>query len=155
MEPKRLSIVAFLVLASCGSDEDKAVRAQKTAESAGGVAKSLAGTWTRNVKLAEADRAGTPAGLYTMRLHGTTLELWQGEDADPTQDCLTQEWCDVFEIQAHGQTLTIAETAICATTGDYSFEVSGDTLTTTKVADECGAGRGVIFDGATWTHRTE
>ena len=63
-----------------------------------------------------------------MRLHDTTLELWHGEDADPTQDCLTQEWCDVFEIEAHGQTLTIAETAICATPGDYSFEVSGDTL---------------------------
>jgi hypothetical protein len=155
MKPTRLSVVAFVVLASCGGDADKAVRAQKTAESVGVVPKSLAGTWTRTVKLAEADRAGVPAGLYTMRLHDTTLELWHGEDADPTRDCLTQEWCDVFEIEAHGQTLTISETAICAMTGDYSFEVSGDTLTTTKVADECQAGRAVIFDGKTWTHQTE
>lgn len=54
---------------------------------------------------------------------------------------------------AKGSTLTISETALCTTTGDYSFTVNGDELSTKVVKDECTSGRPTILGNKAWTRR--
>jgi hypothetical protein len=145
-------IVAVLLLAGCGADKNDAARPQRTAAATGVVPKDVAGTWTRRFARPQVASQGFPTGLYTMRLHDNTVEVWLGDDADPDKDCVTQELCEQHDVNAHGKILTIGETTLCTEPGDYSFEAIGNKLKTRKVKDDCDA-RPVIFDRRTWTRQ--
>ena len=143
--------VAVFLLAGCGSDQDIATPKQKQGKPSAAIPQALAGDWTRRFSRREAH--DEPAGRWTMRLSGNTMELYEGPSADADKACITQEWCDQFDVEAKGNLLTIGATPLCTGPGTYSFRIRGRKLTLREVRDACQAGRGLIFDGTTWRRR--
>jgi hypothetical protein len=118
-------------LAGCGGGEDgaSATKAASTRSPAATVPAELRGSWTRRFRPREVRQEGGPAGLYTLDIGDGIADVFEGPKADPTRDCLTQEWCFEVTLQGSGHVLTVGETPVCPGTGRYSFTVGADTLT--------------------------
>ena len=138
-------------LGGCGGDDDRAPATKREApRTAATLPAELKGSWTRRFGRREVELEGSPAGRYTLKIGDGIAQVYEGPEADPARDCLTQEWCFEVTLEGSGRILSVGETPICPGTGRYSFTVKGDTLTTRKIADECQSGRPVLFDGRTW-----
>jgi hypothetical protein len=139
----------------CGSDEASTKKATPAATKAAAAAvpDDLAGTWVRT--LTPPGPSYLDAGTYTLKVlaDGNVEAYFAG--SKPAKPCLTQELCEGFTVEARAGKLAIGETLDCVSPGDYTFKVTGDTLKTRQVKDDCGStnDRPQLFAGATWRRR--
>jgi hypothetical protein len=149
-----VAVAVVVALSACGGDDETPsatkpkAGAPKTPASA--IPAEVIGTWTRRFTKRDVGDSGFPTGRWVLKVQQGMIEVYEGPQADPTQDCITQEWCAVVELTGSGTTLTVGRTGTCAGAGRYAFAVKGDTLTTTRVDDDCRRGRHVLFNGRTW-----
>jgi hypothetical protein len=88
-----------------------------------------------------------------MKIHadGTTEVFEPG--ANLAKPCGTQKPCNSHSIEASGGHLTVSDTFSCAEPAEYSYKIEGDTMTTTRVKDDCGAERTHLYSGTHWRRR--
>ena len=149
-----VAVFAVLVLlGGCGGDDEAARVAEPvaTAAPASSAPEELVGTWTRRFTERDVGDSGFPTGGYTLKIReNAVIDIYEGPDSDPTQECIAQEHCFPVELDGSGRVLTLGETGTCAGVARYTFVVKGEMLTTKAVDEDCGRGRPVIFDGRTW-----
>jgi hypothetical protein len=65
----------------------------------------------------------------SVELHGVAVQAhrvqpgrhvpYEGDETDPDQECITQEWCFSLDVKARGNILMIGETTTCTDSGKY------------------------------------
>jgi hypothetical protein len=152
--------VAVAALVGCGGSNEAATENAKPAATEAAATKAqpaavpdaLVGTWTR--RIVNPTATWTPAGVFTMKLlRDGTVEMYEA-DGNPKKECITQPYCATWGLTARDGKLTVGATVFCKDPGEYSYEVTRNRLTTTRVKDACGQDRAEFFAGATWRRQS-
>ena len=148
------AVVALVALTACGGTDTANQPAKAKRATATPVANELVGTWTTRLSARKLKQIGDPAGTYTMKVthEGQAQLFFPGSQ---TTDCYAFDApCVELEITANGSTLTIGESPSCTGSGQYSYTLTRDRLTTKKVKDDCTLGRPAFFDRVTWRRQS-
>ena len=151
-------VVALAALTACGANDTANQRAKTPAKAkrtaTAPVANELVGTWTSRFSARRLKRLGDPAGTYTMKVtrEGKAQLFSPGSQ---TADCYDfNDPCIELEIKASDSRLRIEESPSCIGSGQYSYTLTRDRLTTKKVKDDCTLGRPAFFDRVTWRRQS-
>src|SRR5215218_9942900 len=151
-----VAVVGVVAAVGCGaSDEAAPEKASPAAKaSAAAVPEELVGTWTRTLsrKASSTIQVGEAAvSPYTfiikVRRDGILDTYFPPSNADGA--CMADPECEAWEIRPSDGNIVIVNHQ-CASPGEYSYEVTGNKLRTTRVKDDCPQYRQELFDGATW-----
>ena len=150
-----IGTVGLVGSVGCGGSDERAGNqtkpVQKKAPSAV-VSDELVGTWTRTVRA----RSYTymSAGKFTMKVSGDgNMEMYD-PNANSTNDCISQEFCEALTLTARNGKLTVGEMAACTGSAEYAYRIAGRRLKTEAVREGCKSDRPQLFDGATWRRQS-
>jgi hypothetical protein len=140
-------VVALSAMSGCGGGGETGHSTRPHAA----LPNELIGAWTRTFTQRDVGSTGFATGRYTLKIRDGEVDVYEGSGADPTNDCSSQVGaCASVDLTGSGRILTLGKTPSCTGLGRYAFVVKGNMLLTTKVADDCDAGRPVVFSDRTW-----
>jgi hypothetical protein len=154
------AVVGVAALVGCGGSNEAANENAKSAATKAPATKAqsvaipdaLVGTWTRTIVNPTATYVA--AGMHTMKLLADgTVEMYD-PDANTKKECITQPYCSAWGLTARDGKLTVGTTVFCKDTGEYSFKVTRNRLTTKRVKDACAQDRPEFFAAATWRRQS-